>query len=334
MEYPPDRWRILINRKDLQMEAIATRQVPAVLNKTVSKAKKKVKLKPKTALAISIVITTVTMVVEFIASKVTGSLMLWSDGIHMLSHTASLCVSYIAIILASKKASDRFPFGWLRVEIIAAHVNGVGLAVFTLFIIYQSMERFFSPVPIMSQEMMLVALIGLVVNLVTAVILSLAGLEDLNTKSAFLHMLADTFSSIAILIGGIVMLYTDWFFIDALLSIVIALVIGKWAWGLLKESLMILINRTPAHVNYQELQEELKQEFKNIVSIDEIKVWEASTNYYIATIQLKVDKLGSSAYFGLQEKIKNHLTENYNISEITVQMNPAYPKHQPVSELA
>ena len=323
MEYPPDRWRILINRKALKMEALASQEVSVVLNNTKANSKKKTKLTPKTALLISLAITSVTMVAEFVASQVTGSLMLWSDGLHMLSHAASLLVSYIAIILASKKTSPKFPFGWQRVEIIAAHINGVGLALFTGFILYESVERLFTPQPIMSQEMMIIALIGLGVNLLTALILNMAGLEDLNTKSAFLHMLADTFSSIAILIGGVIMLYTEWYFIDALLSIIIAIVIGKWAWGLLKESFFILINKTPEHINYVEITEELKDEFKEVVNIVEIKVWEVSTKYYIATLQLEVDKLGSSAYFGLQQKIRNHLVKKYGISEITVQMNPA-----------
>lgn len=322
MEYPPDRWRILINRKALQMEAVATREVPVVLNKSVAGQKRKVKIRPKTALLICIVITVATMLVEFIASNITGSLMLWSDGLHMLSHAASLLVSYVAILLSSRKASKKFPFGWQRVEIIAAHINGVGLALFTGFIFYESIDRLLNPVAIMSQEMMVVALIGLCVNLVTAVVLSMAGLEDLNTKSAFLHMLADTFSSVAILVGGIIIIYTEWYFIDALLSIIIAIVIGKWAWGLLKESFLILINKTPDHVDYDKLESEIKSEFKEVVNLVDIKVWEVSTKYYIATLQLEVDKLGSSAYFGLQEKIKEYLSKNYGISEITVQMNP------------
>jgi cobalt-zinc-cadmium efflux system protein len=261
------------------------------------------------------------MVVEFVASAITGSLMLWSDGIHMLSHAASLGISFVAATIAARPTSKRFPFGLHRVEIIAAHVNGVGLAIFTLYIVYESIHRLFSPVEILSGDMLFVAIIGLFVNLLTAFILSKAGLEDLNTKSAFLHMLADTFSSVAIIIGGVIIMYTDWLWIDAVLSIVIAVVIGKWSWGLLKESFLILIDRTPKHIDYNEIQAELKYEFPQIKKVVEVKVWEIKTGKYCGTLKLQVENLGSSAYFGLQQKIGTYLKKNHQVQDITVQMD-------------
>ncbi len=303
----------------------------AIIENTTTKQPKTWKIKPVKALAITIVITLITMSFEFIVSAITGSLMLWSDGIHMLSHAASLGVSLIAATIASKPTSRRFPFGLHRVEIVAAHINGIGLGIFTLFIVYESFLQLLDPHEIMSREMMIVAAIGLVVNLLTAFILSKAGLEDLNTKSAFLHLLADTFSSIAILVGGVIMVYTEWFWIDALLSMIIALVIGKWAWGLLRESFLILMDRSPEHINYFALETELKKQFGQVRRIKSFKVWEIKTSSYAGTLHLSVGNLGSAAYFGLQQSISKYLREHYQINEMTIQMDmhdqPNYSTH-------
>lgn len=292
------------------------------INITHNVTKTKVRLKPEKALIISICITLVTMVAEFIASSITESLMLWSDGLHMLSHAASLIVSYVAIRLSKRYASKKFPFGLHRVEIIAALINGVGLALFSMFIVFESIERMFNPTEIMSLEMMLVAGVGLIVNLATAVILSLASLEDLNTKSAFMHMLADTFSSVAILVGGFIIMYTNWFVIDAILSIIIAIVIAVWAWGLLKESFCILLDRTPKSIDYEQIENELRHVFPDVKEIQDIKIRELKSNFYAGHLTIKVEKLGSAAYFGLQEKILSYLNKEHNISRLTIQMNP------------
>ena len=278
-------------------------------------------LTPTTAMLICIVITVSTMVIEFVASAFTGSLMLWSDGVHMLSHAASLGISFMAASIASKPSSRKFPWGLHRVEIIAAHINGIGLAGFTFYIIYESLGRLFNPVAIVSEDMLVVAVIGLIVNLLTAFILSKAGLEDLNTKSAFLHMLADTFSSVAIIVGGVVIMYTDWFWIDAVLSVIIAVVIGKWSWGLLKESIFVLIDRTPKEINYQQVEHALKMEFGQIRKVKEFRVREIKTNKYCGTLKVNVGNLGSAAYFGLQNNIARFLKDNYNIEDLTVQMD-------------
>jgi len=170
------------------------------------------------ALLLCVLLTAAMMLVEFIAGWATGSLMLMSDAIHMLSHATALGISFLAIVLARRTPSEELPFGLCRIEILAALLNGVGLAGFSLWIMYEGALRMLHPVAILGPAMTAVALIGLAVNLATAVILRRSGLEDLNTKSAFLHMLADTFSSVATVVGGLVLSFTDWVLIDPLLS--------------------------------------------------------------------------------------------------------------------
>ena len=181
------------------------------------------------ALLLCITITLAVMAVELIYSEITNSLMLFSDGLHMLSHAASLGISWLGIAMAKRWKNGRS-------ELWAALINGIGLLVFTLYIFYESFERLADPSSIIVYHTLLVAILGLLVNLTTAWILGTTGIEDLNTKSAFLHMLADTFSSVAIIVGAIIIAYTDWFIIDTLLSVVVAIVVGKWAWGLIRSA--------------------------------------------------------------------------------------------------
>ncbi len=181
-------------------------------------------------------ITLVVMAIEFAAAALTRSLMLYSDALHMLSHAFSLGVSLTAVLIAKRQLRGAEPTFETRPELWAALINGVGLIGFSGYIIYEGIVRIFDPVAISTPETFAVAVVGLLVNLLTAVILSASGLEDLNTKSAFMHMLADTFSSVAIVVGTVVIYFTEWFVIDALLSLVVAGVIAKWAIGLVRDA--------------------------------------------------------------------------------------------------
>ncbi len=165
-----------------------------------------------------------------------NSLMLISDGLHMLSHASSLVVSLIAIYISRNLDDTRK----LRVEAKAALINGISLFLFIIFLLIESVERLLNPEEIAVGQLLTVALIGLFTNLLTAYILARTGVEDLNTKSAYLHMLADTFSSVAIVIGAIVIYYFDWYILDPILSIVVAGIIAKWSIGLLRDSILVL----------------------------------------------------------------------------------------------
>jgi cobalt-zinc-cadmium efflux system protein len=224
------------------------------------------------ALLISIILIVLMMVVEFAAGWLTGSLMLTSDAVHMLSHATALGVSLMAIMFARHQLGDHLPFGLYRVEVLAGLVNGLSLAGFSLWIIYEAVTRLFHPVDVSSGELIVVATVGLAINAVTAVILFRAGFEDLNTRGALLHMLADGFSSVVIVAGAIVMAYTGWVFIDPILSIVVSLIIGKWSWGLLRDSTLILLERKPDHVNLAEIERELIGEFLEIREIHDLHV--------------------------------------------------------------
>jgi len=298
------------------MQAILTahRHTREKLGKTWSLDKQK-------ALIISLVITLTTMVVEFISSFLTGSLMLFSDAIHMLSHAASLLISLLAIMLAVRIKSKRLPFGLKRLEPLAAFINGISLVFFVAYIGYEAFIRLIDPQIIQTSSTLMVAIIGLAVNLITAFILGLAGLEDLNTRSVFLHMLADTFSSIAIIAGAITIKYTGWMILDPILSLVVAIIIGKWGYDLLKESGKILLNVTPEHINSDKIAEDLYGRFDTIVSVEEVKVWEIANGESAAIIKLKVFPGEVYEYKRIKREIKQRLEKKFGISQLSVEFD-------------
>ncbi len=191
-------------------------------------------LSKKMALLICIAITTGVMVLEFVVSAISHSLMLYSDALHMLGHNMALIISLIAILIAEKKGSS-------KVEYIAALINGLSLIFFVVYILVDGIKSLVNPSPILAAETLMVSLVGLTVNLVTAMILFRTGVEDLNTKSTFLHLLADTFSSVAVIAGAIIIYYTHFYIIDAVLSIIVSIVIAKWCIDLIKKSVKMLI---------------------------------------------------------------------------------------------
>ncbi len=271
------------------------------------------RLERQQALWIAIAITAVTMVVEFVYSYVTGSLMLFSDGIHMLSHLAALGISLVGIRLAAKPRDAAFPFGMHKAESLAAFVNGVGLAFFSLYICYESVLRLFNPAAIEVQDTIVVAILGLVVNIATACILQMAKSNDLNMKSAIMHMLADTFSSVAIIVGAMVIAYTHWFAIDALLSLVIAGVIAKWSYGLLIKSGRSLLDAAPENQCASEIKTDLYNKFDTIVAIKDLKLWQLNDQETAAVVTVTVYPAEVYEYRYIKRQIRKRLEEKHGL---------------------
>lgn len=272
------------------------------------------------ALLFCVLITTVMMIVEFAAGWLTGSLMLISDAIHMLSHAGALGISFFAILLAHRTTNDELPFGLYRIEILAALLNGLGLAGFSFWIMYESILRILHPVAILGPAMTAVAVVGLAVNLVTAVILRRSGLEDLNTKSAFFHMLADTFSSIAIVGGGVILSLTNWTLIDPVLSVIVAGVVVKWSWDLLRVSTLILLERKPDHLNWQDLRAKLQHEFAEIKNVHDFHVWEITSQLTCLSAHIVLEDMKLSEAHRLQTQIAEYLRRQFRIGHVVLQL--------------
>lgn len=203
---------------------------------TISKAMflKNVKaISKEKALIISISITLMVMVLEIAFSFIANSLMLFSDGIHMFTHALSLIITLISMVIAKKTKNK-------SVELIAVTINGMMLFYFGIYIFFESIDRLLEPKMIQLSYTMAVAVIGLVVNVFTAVLLNQSGIEDLNTKSAFAHMVSDTLMSVSIVMGTLIIYFTKLYVIDAILSIIVSVLIIKWAVDLLRSTAIVL----------------------------------------------------------------------------------------------
>jgi cobalt-zinc-cadmium efflux system protein len=277
----------------------------------------------RAALLLCIVLTTAMMVVEVLGSYWTGSLMLLSDAAHMLSHSLALFVSYFALRLASARMGPRSHFGFYRAEVLGAFVNGIGVLLFTAWIVWEAVERIYAPVEIRGAEMTAIAVLGLLVNLATAWILHRAGTEDLNTRSAFVHMLGDTVSSVAIVAGGGLLWLTGWQPVDVLLSLGVAAVVLLWGVRLLRESAGVLMEMSPPGVDLAELRSAVVDGVPVVQDLHDVHFWEITSGYRCLTAHVVVRETTLQGAAAAREQVSELLRSRYGVRHATLQMEEA-----------
>jgi cobalt-zinc-cadmium efflux system protein len=261
-------------------------------------------------------ITLITMFLEFFYGFLSNSLALISDAIHMFTHSFALIISLVAIIIASKKAPISKTFGFYRIEVLAAFVNGITIILSIVWIVYEAVLRFFNPQIIDIKTAMIVALIGLVINIVTGVILMQGDKDNINLKSAFVHMLSDALSSVAIIIGYVVIYFTQWYFVDIILAVIVACVIAKWAMDILKNSVNTLMESSPLDIT--EVKEFIERH-NEVLELHDVHIWEITQDMYNMTAHVKIDKKSLENYEQLLHEINHELKEKYKIVHTTFQ---------------
>lgn len=261
-------------------------------------------------------ITLVTMFLEFFYGFMSNSLALISDAIHMFTHSFALIISLIAIIIASKKAPIAKTFGYYRTEVLAAFINGITIVLSIIWILYEAIERFLNPQTIDIKMAMIVAIIGLVVNIITGVILMQGDKNNINLKSAFVHMLSDALSSVAIIIGYVVIYFTSWYFIDVILAVIVAIVIGKWAIDILKNSTNTLLESSPLDIT---MVKEFIEKKEKVLELHDIHIWEITQDMYNMTAHVKIDQKDLEQYEEILHQINHDLKEKFRIVHTTFQ---------------
>ncbi len=256
------------------------------------------------------------MFLEFIFGFISGSLALVSDAVHMFTHFFALSVSLFAISLAARTAPVDKTFGYYRIEVLAAFINGITIVLSVFWIIYEAFERFLNPQKIELSLAFGIAALGLVVNLITAYFLMKGDRENINLKSSFIHMLSDALSSVAIIVGYIVIYYTSWYFIDVVLALLVSLVIFRWAYGVLKSSFNTLLESSPvpldavrAHI----------LACSGVQDIHDLHVWEITGNMYNLTAHVQIKKEDLGAYKEIMQGINKDLKEKFKIVHSTLQ---------------
>ncbi len=271
----------------------------------------------KSMLLLAFTITVTTMAAEIIGGWFTHSLALVSDGIHMFTHAFALAVSWGAIVLASRPANMEKTFGYYRVEVVAAFVNGITILLSAVWIVVEGIARLFSPEPVAIGTTLIIAVAGLIINLITGAILMRADQSNLNIRSAFLHMLTDTLSSVAIIIGLIVIHYSGWQWIDPLLALVVAVIILKWSWTLLRDSLHVLMEGSP--IDVAALRAHVLHDFPEVLDIHDVHIWQISQRFNCLTAHVRIQPEAVAGYTALVARINSSLREKYEIGHTNFQ---------------
>jgi cobalt-zinc-cadmium efflux system protein len=266
----------------------------------------------------TLVLTAVLMLVEFAGGWLSGSLALVSDAGHMLTDVLALGLSLLAIRFATTPANAKKTYGFYRLEILAALANGVTLILLSGYIFYEAWQRFGSPTEIKSGLMIVVALAGLAVNIAGFFVLRSSSRENLNVRGAFLHVVGDLLSSVAVIIGGLIIRFTGWLLIDPILSVLIGIMILKGAYGLVKESVDILLEAAPAGIESAEIEKALSG-IKGIKTLHHLHVWSLSSGIHALSAHVQIDDQMTSQSDVLLSEIQELLEHEFGILHTTIQ---------------
>jgi len=258
------------------------------------------------------------MLVEVAGGVISGSLALIADAGHMVSDAAALGFSWLAIHMGRKAATTEMSYGYKRLEILAAFVNGLALFVIAAWIIYEAIRRFAAPVEVMGTPMLIVAIIGLVANIAAFLILNGGNHDNLNMRSAWLHVLGDLLGSAVAIVAAVVILLTGWTPIDPILSILVAVIVLKSAWQIVKSSGHILLEGTPPGLNPEAIKKEIEARIPQVKDVHHIHAWSMTAEQHMVTLHV-VPRDQAPAHEVLAA-VRALLTERFSVSHVTVQV--------------
>lgn len=264
------------------------------------------------------------MVVEAVGGLLSGSLALLADAGHMLTDTAALALAWMALAISRKPPDAQRTYGYHRVQVLVAFVNGLALFVIVGWIAFEAVERFLEPVPILGTPMLLVATAGLIVNIAAFAILHGAQPDNINIRGAALHVLGDLLGSIAAIGAAVCILLTGWTPIDPILSLLVALLILRSAWRVVAESGHILLEGTPAHLDVEELKSRLCEVVPAVEDIYHVHLWSLSPKKVLLTLHARVT-LGADSDAALLE-LKRCLADEFDLTHSTIEIDQGQPE--------
>lgn len=269
-------------------------------------------------LFISIALTGLIFLAEFVGGLWTGSLALLSDSAHVFMDVFALGLSYLAIRVATRQANDRHTYGYHRMQVLAALANGATLLLISFEILKEAIKRFQNPEPINAGPMLIVAVIGLLVNVIVALVLREHDHEDLNTRLAFLHVLGDALASVGVIGAGIAIYFTGLTWIDPLVSVLISILILISSGRLLKETVHILAEGIPEGMAASQVAATI-QTVDGVAGIHDLHIWTITPGYVAlsAHVVLQDQKLSDSE--SIMMELKKRLDTEYEIEHTTIQ---------------
>jgi len=269
-------------------------------------------------LIITIILNFIISITEIIGGILSGSLSLISDALHNFSDGIAVIISYIAIKLNRKPKDYQYTFGYKRAEIIAAIFNASVLIGISLYLFFEAYNRFVNPQEIKGGMMIIVAGIGLVANVIGTLLLKPGSKNNMNIRSAYLHLLSDAISSMAVIIGGVFIFYYNIYWIDPILTVLISLYIIKESWQIVKDALTVLMMAAPANISLKEIEKSIT-DLEGIINVHHIHFWRINEKdiHFEAHIEVG-DVLVSQTEKKIAE-IEKLLHDRFEINHVTIQ---------------
>lgn len=276
-------------------------------------------------LAIVFAMTSGFMIVEAVAGYLTRSLALMADAGHMLTDAGALGLALLAIWFGEKPATEKNTYGFYRMEILAAFINALVLLLISFYILYEAWRRFENPPEIQSMQMLIVAVLGLGVNLISMKLLHAHSEHSLNIKGAYLEVLSDMLGSIGVIAASLIMLTTRWYYADPLISAGIGLFILPRTWTLLNQAIHILLEGTPAHINLKELENSLKK-VQGVKAIHDLHVWTITSGVDALSAHITIEDIAQNDK--ILSELQSLLESRFEIRHSTIQLE-AEPCKEP-----
>ena len=287
----------------------------------------KIQAYSKKILYITLILTISFALLEYIGGLLSNSLALLGDSFHMFSDVIALGFSLIALLFSSKKPNKKYTFGFVRLEVLAAFLNGLMLVGISIYLIFEGFMRFFNPKDIDFKSMLIISTIGLIFNIVVTIILtkSLREEDNLNIQSALWHFLGDLISSIGIIISSTIIYFTNYQIVDVIMSIIISIILFKGGYKITKSSFVILMEATT--LDTKEIYNKIK-EIDGIDDIHEFHIWHTDTNETNAAMHILLKEYNTSNDYKIVENVKIFLKEEYDIEHCFIALeNIKYNDH-------
>ncbi len=255
---------------------------------------------------------------EIIGGILSGSLSLISDALHNFSDGIAILISYIAIKLGARPVTEQYTFGLKRAEIFAAVINSGTLIAICLYLFKEAYNRLTTPEPISGGMMIIVASIGLLANVIGAALLRKGSQKNINIRSAYLHLISDVASSVAVIIGGIFIYFYSIYWIDPLLTVLISIWVLKESFEILKDATNVLMMGTPKNASMVNIQKELEA-VKGVKNIHHVHIWRLNEQTIHFEAHIEVDEMPVTETTKLGTIIEEKLNKKYQINHVTLQ---------------
>ena len=272
-----------------------------------------------TRVKLALVLTGVFTLVEFAGGIISGSLALLADAGHMLTDTLALGLAAFAFHVSARPADAKRSFGYHRFQIIAAFVNGLTILFIVAWIVFEAIQRLLEPPDVIGGTMLLVAIIGLVVNVVAFVILHGGDQENLNIRGAVLHVMGDLLGSVAAVAGAIVIIRTGWMPIDPILSLLVAALLLRSAWQLTRRSAHILLEGSPEWLDVQEMREKIVATVPAVLDIHHVHVWGLTPQHPILTMHVVLQEAPENPT-AIVRRVKETLEAEFGVTHSTIEL--------------